>query len=93
MSKQPTLFCDNVGATYLCSNPVLHSRMKHISLDFHFVREQVHAGHLLVSHVSTKDQIADIMTKPLPHSKFAELRIKMKVLDGNFILRGRIAAS
>ena len=38
LSKQPLLFCDNVGATYLCSNPVLHSRMKHISLDFHFVR-------------------------------------------------------
>ena len=38
-SIKPILFCDNIGATYLCSNPVLHSKMKHISLDFHFVRE------------------------------------------------------
>ena len=90
--SQPVLFCDNIGATYLCSNPVLHSRMKHISLDYHFVREQVQAGTILVSHVSTKDQIADLMTKQLPHSKFEDLRVKMKVLDGNFILRGRITA-
>ncbi|KAJ9538813.1 hypothetical protein OSB04_031546 [Centaurea solstitialis] len=27
----PTLFCDNTGATYLCANPVYHSRMKHIT--------------------------------------------------------------
>jgi hypothetical protein len=88
--KPPLLLCDNVGATYLCSNPVLHSKMKHISLDYHFVREQVRDGKLQVSHVSTKDQIADLLTKPLPRAKFEELRSKMQVTDGNFILRGHI---
>ncbi|CAJ2637864.1 unnamed protein product [Trifolium pratense] len=88
--KPPLLLCDNVGATYLCSNPVLHSKMKHISLDYHFVREQVRDGKLQVSHVSTKDQIADLLTKSLPRAKFEELRSKMQVLDGNFILRGHI---
>lgn len=37
----PVIYCDNVGATYLCANPVFHTRMKHIALDYHFVREQV----------------------------------------------------
>ena len=90
LTKPPLLLCDNVGATYLCSNPVLHSKMKHISLDYHFVREQVRDGKLQVSHVSTKDQLADLLTKPLPRAKFEELRSKMKVTDGNFILRGHI---
>ncbi|PHT83774.1 hypothetical protein T459_12217 [Capsicum annuum] len=34
----PIIYCDNVGAPYLCQNPVLHSRMKHIEVDFHFVK-------------------------------------------------------
>ena len=92
MSRPPTLFCDNIGATYLCSYPVLHSRMKHISLDYHFVREQVQSGKLHVLHVSTKDQLADFLTKPLPTSKFEDLRFKIKVTNGNFILRGRNTA-
>lgn len=63
--EPPRLLCDNVGATYLCSNHVLHSRMKHISLDYHFVREQVQTNKLIVTHVSTKDQLEDLLTKPL----------------------------
>lgn len=33
----PTIYCDNIDATYFCANPVFHSRMKHIALDYHFV--------------------------------------------------------
>lgn len=50
--ESPTIHYDNVGATYLCSNSVFHSRMKHIAIDFHFVRDRVSKGLLNVSHVS-----------------------------------------
>ncbi|CAA7051447.1 unnamed protein product, partial [Microthlaspi erraticum] len=33
----PVIYCDNAGATYLCANPVFHSRMKHLALDYHFI--------------------------------------------------------
>lgn len=33
----PVVYCDNVGATYLYANPVFHSRMKHLTLDYQFV--------------------------------------------------------
>ncbi|OIT38350.1 putative mitochondrial protein, partial [Nicotiana attenuata] len=37
----PTIYCDNIGVTYLSENPGLHSRMKHVEVDFHFVRNHV----------------------------------------------------
>ena len=86
----PMIYCDNVGATYLCVNPVFHSRMKHIAIDFHFVRDYVRKGQLRVSHVSTTDQLADALTKPLSRQRLTLLRSKIGVSDGSTILRGHI---
>ncbi|XP_019172669.1 PREDICTED: uncharacterized protein LOC109168070 [Ipomoea nil] len=63
---QPSnLWCDNLGATYLCANPVFHARTKRVEIDYHFVRDKVDSGDFVVNFVSTKDQLADILTKPL----------------------------
>ncbi|KAL6322734.1 hypothetical protein AAG906_015420 [Vitis piasezkii] len=35
------LYCDNLKTTYLAENLVLHSRAKHVEIDYHFVRERV----------------------------------------------------
>jgi hypothetical protein len=63
--------------------------MKHIALDYHFVRQLVQNGQVQVSHISTRDQLADILTKPLSRTQFTLIRDKMGVTDGNPILRGR----
>lgn len=79
LPEKPAIYCDNIGATYLSANPVFHSRMKHIAIDFHFVRGQVQNGILRVAHVSSKDQLADGLTKPLSRTRFQELRNKIGV--------------
>ncbi|KAJ0781359.1 putative RNA-directed DNA polymerase [Helianthus annuus] len=75
----PTLWCDNLGATYLSANPVFHARTKHVEVDYHFVREQVTQGQLNVKFISTNDQIADVFTKPLSSQRFIFLRSKLQV--------------
>lgn len=74
MLKEPVrVMCDNVSATYFTVNPVLHDRSKHITVDYHFVRECVAHGDLIVRYVPTKLQLADIFTKGLPSRQFAFL--------------------
>ncbi|GMJ12513.1 hypothetical protein HRI_004920500 [Hibiscus trionum] len=63
--------------------------MKHLTLDYFFVRDLVVAGSLLVHHITSKAQIADTLTKPLGRNLFIHFRSKIGVSDGSSILWGR----
>jgi histone deacetylase 1/2 len=78
--QPPVLWCDNIGATYLSSNPVFHARTKHIEVDYHFVRERVAQKLLCIKFISSKDQLADIFTKPLPQPQFVGYRRDLNLL-------------
>ncbi|KAK1558510.1 hypothetical protein Q3G72_003173 [Acer saccharum] len=60
-----TLFCDNMSAINISKNPVQHSRTKHIDIRHHFIRELVENKCIVLEHVGTNDQLADLFTKPL----------------------------
>lgn len=90
LTTPPRLLCDNLGATRLALHPIMHSRMKHIALDLHFVRDLSSKGIFSVSYVNTLDQLADVLTKPLARARFEMLRSKISVADGTSLLRGRI---
>lgn len=75
----PIIDCDNIGATNVYSNPFFHSRMKHVAIDFHFIRDQVQKGSLRVAHVSSSDQLAGALTKPLSRTRFQTLKTKIGI--------------
>lgn len=78
--QAPILYCDNQSTEALASDPKYHSRTKHIELGLHFIREHVAQKQLTVSHVSSSEQIADILTKPLSFDQFAYLCSKLNVV-------------
>ena len=58
------LFVDNMGSIQLAKNPVFHQRSKHLDTKYHHIRSKVNDGHVILDYVPSKENIADIFTKP-----------------------------
>lgn len=59
---------------------MFHRRSKHIEVRFHFVRECYEKRKLNIEHVPGNDQIADILTKPIPRVHYERLREMLGVV-------------
>lgn len=68
------VYCDKLEVTFLCPNHVFHTFMKHVALDYHFIRGQIQNGVLRVAHIITKDHLGDALRKPLNQAPFHDLR-------------------
>lgn len=80
-----TAFEDNEGAIALAKTPKLRPRTKHINIKYHHFREHVEKGHIEVVHVSTEEQLADLLTKPLSEAQFAYLRDRILRIGRNLV--------
>jgi hypothetical protein len=63
--KPAQLYGDNAGAIALTKNTKHNARVKHIDIRHHYIRERVDDGDIVVHHIPTADNLADIFTKTL----------------------------
>jgi hypothetical protein len=82
LPRATLVYCDNVSAVYLSTNPVQHQCTKHVEIDLHFVRERVAADDVRVLGVPTTLQSTDIFTKGLPLSVFLDFRSSLNICTG-----------
>jgi hypothetical protein len=68
-----TLLCDNESAIRMADNLVEHNRTKHIAIQYHFLRDHQQKGDIEIAYINTKDQLADIFTKPLDEQTLTNL--------------------
>ena len=68
------VYYDNTSAINISKNPIQHSRTKHIDIRHHFIRELVENKTVVIEHVATENQLADIFKRALDSSRFDSLR-------------------
>ena len=75
------LYIDNKSAIDLAKNPVFHGRSKHIDVRYHFIRECVERGEIVLKYVNSENQKADVLTKALETAKFEKMRDLLGIKD------------
>ncbi|GAA0182729.1 transmembrane signal receptor [Lithospermum erythrorhizon] len=77
VSQLVPLFCDNKSVITMIENPVFHERTKHIAFDCHFIRDHFKVGFIKPHYILSRQQLADVFTKPLPAYLLADLLSKI----------------
>jgi hypothetical protein len=80
------LLCDNESAIKIAYNPCEHYRIKHIDIRHHFLRDHVIKRDIVISHVRTNKQLADIFIKPLDERRFRKLRSELNIIDSRNVV-------
>ncbi|GKD16106.1 hypothetical protein Tco_1205264 [Tanacetum coccineum] len=75
------IFCDNTSAIAILNNPVLYSRIKHIDIRYHFIRDHILKGDIELHFIPTQYQLADIFIKPLDEPNFKRLICELGILN------------
>ena len=75
------IYYDNTSAISISKNLVMHSKTKHIPINYHSLGEKVAEKNIIVEYVGTKEQVADIFTKPLPQEAFEYLHERLGVIS------------
>ena len=76
-NRGTVIYEDNTGCIQISQNDVFHNRTKHVDIQWQFVLQYVAEGRVCVTHVGTKDQVADVMTKNVPGTILAQLRPRL----------------
>jgi hypothetical protein len=70
-------FEDNAACIEIAKEPKLRPRTKHLAVRLFHFRDYVEGGDITIQHITTKEQLTDIFTKPLPQDLFLSLRKKI----------------
>lgn len=66
LEKPTELLSDSPSAIALSQNLVYHARTKYMEIKHHYIRQLIADGEVSLRYVATEENLADILTRPLP---------------------------
>jgi hypothetical protein len=79
--EEPAIIhCDNASAISISKNPVQHSKSKHISIKYHYLRDQAENKNIKLEYVPIQEQVVDIFAKTLSRDVFEYIKNKLGVI-------------
>jgi hypothetical protein len=77
------VWCDNISALAIASNPIFYIGSKHIEVNYHFICEKVANRDIILQHVPTSLQLADVFVKGYTAHRFCLLQDKLSLCVGS----------
>lgn len=74
-TQSTVIYCDNQRAMTIVKTPTSIKSTKHVEVQFFFTCEKQQSGEIDVRYISTNNQLADALTKPLSKEKFQGFRL------------------
>ena len=74
------LYRDNKSTINIAYNPIQHDRTKYIEKDKHFIKK-LESGLISIPYMPSDSQLADVLTKGLPMTRFQKITNKLKMED------------
>ena len=71
-NESVVIYSDNTAALAYVKNLKYHGKSKHIEKKYHFIRDVVAKGGIILKHIFTGDMVVDPFTKPLQNDVFTK---------------------
>ena len=65
-----TLYSYSTTALAYAKDPKYHKKSKHIEMKYHFIRDMIARGEVVMKHISTGSMVVDPLTKPIARDGF-----------------------
>jgi hypothetical protein len=74
----------------MIENLVFHDKSKHIEIRYHYIHDMVQRGAIKLQYVTTDEQVANVLIKPLSHVKFEHFRDNIGIVRKDLLRKGEL---
>nr|GEZ53218.1 hypothetical protein [Tanacetum cinerariifolium] len=80
------MLCDNEPALAIASDPGILKGARHFLRKYHYIREVIQEGEIILKKVHIDDNIADPFTKPMPFDKHFEHAMAIEIVHASSLM-------